>query len=205
MTPPQRFIGIDVSKYQLDIAGRPSREFWTATNDESGIHDLVKCLKRSCPTLIVVEATGGYELELVTALATAKLPFAVANPRQVRDFARGMGLLEKTDRLDAAILSHFAEAVRPQPRPLPDEATLRLNALVLRRRQLVTNLTCEENRRATALKVIRPAIQAHIDWLRGRLSPSWRRSCGKRSSRTLPGVRSTASCVAPRVWVPYWR
>jgi transposase len=99
-------------------------------------------------------------------LATAKLPFAVANPRQVRDFAKGMGFLEKTDKLDAAVLAHFAEVVHPQPRPLPSEATLRLNALVVRRRQLVTNLTCEENRLYTAPKEMRGGIQAHINWLR---------------------------------------
>lgn len=166
MTPPQRFFGIDVSKQQLDIAQRPSGHFWASTNDEQGIRELVKCLRRSCPTLIVVEATGGYELELVTALAAAKLPFAVANPRQVRDFAKGMGILEKTDKIDAAVLAHFADVVRPQPRPQPDEATLRLNALVVRRRQLVTMLTSEENRCATAPKQMRAAIQAHIDWLR---------------------------------------
>lgn len=170
MTPPQRFFGIDVSKLQLEIAARPSSEFWTATNDESGIRDLVKRLRRLCPTLIVMEATGGYELELAMALAAAKLPFAVANPRQVRDFAKGLGLLEKTDKIDASILAYFADVVRPQPRPLPSEATLRLNALVVRRRQLVTMLTCEENRRATAPKEMRPAIQAHIDWLRQCLS-----------------------------------
>lgn len=170
MTPPQRFFGIDVSKWQLDIAARPSGESWTTTNDESGIHKLVKCLRRSCPVLIVMEATGGYELELVMALATAKLPFAVANPRQVRNFAKGMGLLEKTDKIDAAVLAHFADVVCPQPRPLPDEATLRLNALVVRRRQLVTMLTCEENRLYTALKQIRSAIRAHIACLRQCLS-----------------------------------
>jgi len=170
MTPPQRFFGIDVSKWQLDIAAKPSGQSWTATNDESGIQELVKRLRRSCPSLVVVEATGGYELELVTALAAAKLPFAVANPRQVRDFAKGMGILEKTDKIDAAVLAHFADVVRPQPRPQPDEATLQLNALVVRRRQLVSMLTSEENRRATAPKEMRSAIQAHIDWLRQCLS-----------------------------------
>ena len=170
MTPPHRFFGIDVSKWQLDIAARPSGESWTTTNDESGIHELVKRLRRSCPALIVVEATGGYELELAMALARANLPFAVANPRQVRDFAKGMGILEKTDKIDAAVLAHFADAVRPKPRPLPNEATLLLNALVVRRRQLVTILTCEENRLYTAPKEMRPAVQAHINWLRQDLS-----------------------------------
>jgi transposase len=170
MTPSPRFFGIDVSKLQLDIAARHSGEAWTAKNDESALQELVRYLRRSCPTLIVVEATGGYELELVTALAAAKLPFAVANPRQVRDFAKGTGLLEKTDRIDAGVLAHFADVVRPQPRPLPDAATMRLNSLVVRRRQLVSMLTSEENRRATSAREMRSAIQAHIDWLKQSLA-----------------------------------
>jgi transposase len=166
MPPPQKFLGIDVSKRQLDIAQEPSGDFWSTTNDEAGIQDLIKRLRRSCPTLVVVEATGGYEFPLVVALAAAHLAFAVANPRPVRDFAKGTGYLEKTDKIDAAVLAHFAEVVRPEPRPLPSEATLRLNALVVRRRQLVTMLTCEKNRRATAPAELRDYIQAHIDWLR---------------------------------------
>ena len=170
MTPPQAFFGIDVSKRQLDIAARPSGDFWSTTNDEAGIQDLVKRLRRCCPSLIVLEATGGYEFPLVVALAAAHLPFAVANPRQVRDYAKGIGYIEKTDKIDAAVLAHFAEVVHPEPRPLPSEATLRLNALVVRRRQLVTMLTCEENRRATAPAEVRDEIQAHIDWLKQSVS-----------------------------------
>jgi len=166
MTPPQVFIGIDVAKRQLDIAARPAGTVWAAANDEAGIADLVKCLGRLRPTLIVVEATGGYELAVVLALAKAQLAFAVANPRQVRHFAKGLGLLEKTDKLDAKVLAHFAEVVRPNPRALPNDATQEFNALVVRRRQLVSDLTREENRRATAPQGIRGRIQTHIDWLK---------------------------------------
>ena len=171
----------------------------TATNDEAGIQHLVKRLQRSCPALVVVEATGGYELALVLALAAAQLPFAVANPRQVRDFARGTGHLEKTDKIDAQVLAHFAEVVRPSLRPLPLEATQRLKALVVRRRQLVSMLTAEENRRATAAQEIRGEIEAHLRWLEQRLSdlevelsqaikadPAWRQE--DRILRSAKGV-----------------
>jgi transposase len=157
---------MDVAKRQLDVALRPSGDTWTAVNDDDGIAESVRRLKRLRPALVVVKATGGYELALVIALAAAKLPFAVANPRQVRDFAKGLGLLEKTDRIYAKVLAHFAEAVRPEPRPLPSEATQRLNALVVRRRQLVDMLTAELNRRTTAPVAMRSELQAHIDWLK---------------------------------------
>ena len=170
MTPPQVFVGIDVAKRQLDIATRPCDDVWPSANDEAGIKDLLKRLRGLRPTLIVVEATAGYELSLVLALAAAQLPFAVANPRQVRDFAKGTGHLEKTDKIDARVLAHFAEVVQPAPRPLPSEATQKLNALVVRRRQLVSMLTAEENRRATAPQEIRGEIEAHLRWLEQRLS-----------------------------------
>ena len=170
MTPPQIFVGIDIAKRQLDIATRPSGEIWAATNDATGIQTLVQRLRCLRPALVAVEATGGYELSLVLALATAQLPFTVANPRQVRDFAKGMGILEKTDKIDARVLAHFADVVRPEPRPLLSEAVQKLNALVVRRRQLVDMLTAEENRRATAPKEIRGEIEAHIAWLKQRLS-----------------------------------
>lgn len=107
------FIGIDIAKGRLDIASRPSGESWACANDDPGISDLIKRLRCLRPTLVVMEATGGYERSLVTALAAAGLPFAVVNPRQVRDFARGLGLLEKTDKLDARVLAHFADVARP--------------------------------------------------------------------------------------------
>ncbi len=124
MTPPQRFIGIDVSKRQLDIAQTPCGEFWSTTNDEAGIEELVKRLGCSRPALIVLEATGGYEFPLVAELAAAKLPFAVANPRQVRAFAKGVGYLEKTDKIDAAVMAHFAEVVGKWSQCLPARRTV---------------------------------------------------------------------------------
>jgi len=122
------------------------------------------------PTLIVLEATGGCEALVALELGTAKLPVAVVNPRQVRDFARATGQLAKTDRLDAAILAHFAEAIRPEPRPLPDELTRKLQALVTRRRQLQGMLVAERNRRRVAEESIRASLDEHIAWLRARVA-----------------------------------
>jgi transposase len=159
------FIGIDISKRQLDVATRPRGESWACANDANGISDLIKRLRCLRPALVVLEATGGYEISLVTALAVAGLPFVVANPRQVRDFAKALGLLEKTDKLDARVLAHFADVVRPEPRPLASEASQRFNALVVRRQQLVGMHTQEENRRATAHAELRGCIEAHLRWL----------------------------------------
>src|SRR2546427_292028 len=123
------FVGIDVAKAELVIAIRPSGDRWTVTNDEAGIQTLGKRLRRHAPALIVLEATGGYERAAVAALAAARLPLVVANPRQVRDFARATGQLAKTDRIDADILALFAERVRPAPRELPELGTLPANRL----------------------------------------------------------------------------
>lgn len=169
-TPTARFVGIDVSKAQLDVAVRPSGETWTEAHDEAGLSALVARLHALAPTLIVVEATGGLEVALAGALATATLPVAVVNPRQVRDFARATGTLAKTDRLDAQSLAQFAEAVRPEPRALPDAQAQELRALLQRRRQLVEMLTAEKNRFQAAADRIRPQIQAHIDWLQRQIS-----------------------------------
>jgi Transposase len=116
------FIGIDVAKAQLEFACLPSGETGTVSNEDQGIRELVTRCQALTPTLIVLEATGGYEAALVAALATAGLPVVIANPRQVRDFAKATGQLAKTDRIDAQLLALFAERVRPAPRPLPDEA-----------------------------------------------------------------------------------
>src|SRR6266581_2731063 len=137
------FVGIDVSKQQLDIAVRPSGESWTVAHEEASLSALVARLRGLAPTLIVLEATGGWEVPVTGALAAAALPVAVVNPRQVRDFARSTGLLAKTDRLDAQLLAQFAEVVRPAPRPLPDAQAQELTALLQRRRQLVEMLTAE--------------------------------------------------------------
>lgn len=163
------FIGIDVAKAQLDFACQPSGETGTVPNDEGGIRVLVERLQEHPPTLIVLEATGGYEAAVVAALGTVGLPLVVANPRQVRDFARATGQLAKTDAIDAQILALFAERVRPAPRPLPDEAAQALDALLTRRRQLVEMLTAERNRLLVARTTVRRDLQQHIRFLERRL------------------------------------
>src|SRR5262245_11966721 len=115
------FVGVDVAKDDLVVASRPGDETWTVANDESGVQEVLRRLRSQRPTLVVVEATGGYERDVVAVLARAGVPLVVANPRQVRDFARSTGQLAKTDHIDARILALFAERVRPEPRPLPDE------------------------------------------------------------------------------------
>jgi transposase len=144
------FVGIDVAKAELVVAVRPRGAQWTVANDEPGRRTLVERLTAERPQVLVLEATGGYELPAVAALVAAGLPVVVVNPRQVRDFARATGQLAKTDRLDAAVLALFAERVQPPIRALPDAATQALEALVARRRQLVEMLVAEQNRLAMA-------------------------------------------------------
>jgi transposase len=163
------FIGIDVAKAQLEFACRPSGETSLQPNTESGIHALVARCQTLAPTLIVCEATGGYEAALVAALATAGLPVVITNPRQVRAFAKATGQLAKTDAIDAQILALFAERVRPEPRPLPDAAAQALEALLTRRRQLVEMLTAERNRLLVARTPVRRDLQQHIRFLERRL------------------------------------
>ena len=195
------FVGIDVAKDRLDLAVRPQGERWTATNDDAGIAALVTRLQGVHPALVVLEATGGLELPLATALAAAQLQVAVVNPRQVRDFAKATGTLAKTDRIDAAVLAHFGEAVRPEPRPVPDDLAQTLSALVTRRRQVVEILTAERNRLSSAATPMRARITAHIDWLERELddldgdlerlvreSPIWREH--EALLRSVPGVGS---------------
>ena len=169
MTSTPVFVGIDVSKDQLDVALRPSAERWAVANDDAGIATLVDRLGALTPALIVLEATGGLELPLTGALAVG-LPVVVVNPRQVRDFAKATGKLAKTDALDAAVLAQFAEAVRPALRPLPDAALQALSALLARRRQLLEMRTAEQNRLGMARPPVRKGIRAHIAWLDRRLA-----------------------------------
>ena len=124
------FMGIDVAKAQLDIAVRPSGERWTVPNDADGVATLVAQGQALHPTLMVLEAPGGLERAATAAVATAGLPVVVVNPRQARDFARATGQLAKTDALDARALAHFADVIRPTPRPLPDAQTQELRALL---------------------------------------------------------------------------
>ena len=197
-------VGIDVSKAALDVALRPGRDAWRCANDEAGIAELLDQLRPLGPSLIVLEATGGLERLVVAALALAGLPVAVVNPRQVRDFAKATGQLAKTDALDAAVLAHFAEAIRPEPRPLPDAQSQALAALVERRRQVVGMLTAERNRLQQALPPVRPKVAEHIAWLeqalkelereldqRLRASPVWRER--DQLLRSVPGVGPTVS------------
>lgn len=164
------YVGIDVSKAHLDLAVHLSGEPWRVTNNEAGISAVVTHLRELQPTLVVVEPTGGLELPLTAALATAGLPVAVVNPRQVRDFAKATGRLAKTDRLDAQVLAHFAQAVQPTPRPLPDAQTQELAALLARRQQLVQMLTAEKNRLGTTRLPVRQRVRAHIRWLKQELA-----------------------------------
>jgi transposase len=198
MTVPHVFVGIDVSKTQLDVALRPEGRF-AVSNDETGFTQLIERLSRVAPVRVVLEATGGLEIPLVGALAAAGLPVVVVNPRQVRDFAKATGKLAKTDALDAQTLAHFAEVIQPALRPLPDEQTQALAALVTRRRQLVEMLIAEKNRLRQAPKPIRPSLQAHIAWLEQALqqadtdlaeairhSPVWREN--EALLQSAPGV-----------------
>ena len=164
------FVGIDVSKASLDVAVHLPATRWTVDYTERELTPLVARLTALAPALIVLEATGGLEIRVVGALAAAGLPVVVVNPRQVRDFAKATGHLAKTDTLDAAVLAHFAAAVRPPVRPLPDAATQGLAVLVTRRRQLVDMLTAERNRLSCAPPGLRTELQAHIRWLERRIA-----------------------------------
>lgn len=163
------FIGIDVSKKWLDVSVRPSGEVWRVDNVAAPIAELIERLRGLSPTLIVIEATGGLQTPLVVALAEAKLPVAVVNPRQVRDFAKALGRLAKTDSIDAAVLAHFAEAVRPELRALPDSETRQLEALLVRRRQLVEMIVAEQSRLTTTPAAVQADIRDHVAWLKKRL------------------------------------
>lgn len=198
------YVGIDIAKAQLDVAVRPSGQQWISVHDEAGIADLVPRLRALQPHLIVLEATGGREVPLAATLAAAGLPVAVVNPRQVRDFARAIGQLAKTDALDAQVLARFAEVVGPAPRPLPDAATQEFSALLARRRQLVGMLSAERQRMETALPAVQPHIQRHIVWLEANLSdlerllrervqasPLWR--AREDLLRSVPGIGPTTA------------
>ena len=199
MEQESTYVGIDVAKAQVDVAVRPTGQTWTITYDDAGVQELVSQLKTLEPALVLLEATGGLELPMVVALATAALPVVVVNPRQVRDFAKATGTLAKTDTLDAAVLAHFADAIRPDVRPLRDAETQVLASLVARRHQVVAMLVSEKNRLRRAISAVRPRVEAHIAWLEQELedldqglrqtlrqSPLWREKDDL--LRTVPGV-----------------
>ena len=162
-------VGIDVSKARLDVACSDRADAWSEDNTAAGVGALVPRLQALRPTLVVLEATGGYERAAVAALAAAGLPVVVANPRQIRAFARAVGQLAKTDQLDAAMLARFGAQVRPSPRALPDAQAQALDALLTRRRQLIEMLTAEKNRLAAAVPAVRRGITQHIRWLERQL------------------------------------
>jgi transposase len=200
------FVGIDVAKDSLDVHVRPTGLTFCQANDQAGIQALVTQLVALAPALIVLEATGGYQNPLVAALSVAGLPVAVVNPRQARRFAEASGQLAKTDPLDAASLAHFAEAIRPQPRPLPDAETQALAALLARRQQLLHMRIAEQQRLATASGSVRRDIQQHLDFLERHLekvekelnqtvrkSPVWREQDDLLQS--VPGIGPQVSRV----------
>jgi transposase len=197
--PDTTFVGIDVAKAHLDVAVRPAGTHERLPHDETGIAQLVARLLPLEPTLVVLEATGGLEVPLAAALAAAGLAVAVVNPRQVRDFAKAVGQLAKTDALDAQLLARFADVVRPEPRPLPAADAQALSALLARRQQVLAMLVAEQQRLPTTLPALRPRVEAHIAWLRQerddldgelrrriRHSPAWREDDDLLQS--VPGV-----------------
>jgi transposase len=156
------FVGIDVSKAKLDVASSPASSVKQYANDAKGIKQLVASLIRQAPQIIVLEATGGYEMAAACALADAQLPIAILNPRQVRDFAKSTGRLAKTDAIDAGLLALFAERVQPAVRTLPDAQLIQLRALLTRRGQLQEMLQMERNRLELTTKAMQKSVRAMI-------------------------------------------
>lgn len=201
------FIGIDVSKDRLDVHVRPSGEAFDVERNGEGLARLSERLVALAPALIVLEATGGFEITVAAALAAAQLPLAVVNPRQIRDFARATGQLAKTDALDAAVIARFAEAVRPEARPLPDTAARMLGELVARRRQIIDMMTAERHRRRrlTSPRMVKSvdrllrALQKELSDLENELddtirgTPAWREA--EDLLKSVPGVGSATACM----------
>jgi transposase len=164
-------IGIDVSKDTLDVA-TTQQQHWSCANDEQAIQALIESLRAQCIERIIMEASGGYEAAVAAGLASAGLPVIVVNPRQVRDFAKAMGRLAKTDRIDAFVLAEFGQKIQPELRMLKDEQTRELEALLVRRRQILSMLTAERQRLALAAPAVRRDLKEHIHWLVKRLKQS---------------------------------
>jgi transposase len=201
------FVGIDISKDQLDVHVRPSSEQMSFANEDEGIDMLIKRLRPLQPELIVMEATGAYHQLVLGRLLASGLSAIAINPRQARDFARAIGRLAKTDSIDATVLAEFADKIRPERRPVADEATQQLDAICTRRRQLVAMAAAEKNRNHHGPASIRAQIKKHIIWLEKQIeelendldklirsTPAWRekddllRSCkgiGPTTSHTM--------------------
>lgn len=199
------FVGVDVSKDRLDVHVRPSGESFAVVRDSGGVQTLAERLAELGPTLVVMEATGGFETIVAAGLAAAGLPLAVVNPRQIRSFAQALGLRAKTDALDAAAIARFAEAVRPEPQQVADAEAAALGELVARRRQLVETMTAERNRRR---RLTNPRMIKSVDRVLALLqqelselerdidaavrgSPVWRETAELLTS--VPGVGSTTA------------
>ena len=200
------YVGIDISKDKMDVAVWPGGETWQVAQNATGIAELVTKLKQLKPNLVVLEATGGYETMVACEMSLAGLPVAVVNPRQVRDFAKSLGKLAKTDRVDALVLARFAHAIRPEARFMVDKMAMQLQALVNRRRQIIEIKTAEKNRRCTAHPSIKETLEKHIEWLEEqeeqldkeivvmiRESPIWRAK--EKIMRTAPGIGPVTSAT----------
>ena len=178
VSPNQRealhHVGIDVSKRTLDVCllpeGARTGESFVFSNDQEGIDELLGCLEGASPKLVVLEATGRYERLCATSIAARGIPVAIVNPRQARDFAKAIGRLAKTDRIDAFVLARFAASVGPSPSAIPDEEAQALQHILARRRQVLEMLVAEKNRLQVAPRTLHKRIRAHIEWLEKELS-----------------------------------
>ena len=206
MTSNGEFVGVDVSKDNLDVAIWTSNEYKRFQNDPTGIRELIDWLKILQPELIVLEATGGLELPFVAELALEKMPVAVVNPRRIREFARSIGQLAKTDKLDARVIAHFGAATHPEARKLPTNDEEKLTALITRRRQIIEMLTAEKNRLHSARFSMKERIETHLFWLESELqdldneitkfihqSPIWKEK--DKLLRSVPGVGPVTSAT----------
>ena len=206
MTSNAEFVGVDVSKATLDVASWRSNEYRRFQNDPTGIQELIDWLKILQPELIVLEATGGLELPFVAELAYEKMPVAVVNPRRIREFARSIGQLAKTDKLDAKVIAHFGAATHPEARKLPTNDEEKLTALITRRRQIIEMLTAEKNRLHSARFSMKERIELHLSWLESALrdldneitkfihqSPIWKEK--DKLLRSVPGVGPVTSAT----------
>lgn len=200
----QVFVGIDVGKEVLSVAVRPFNDFWEIRNQEDEFPALLKKLRLIRPTLIVMEATGGYETTLAVALYRAGLSVVVVNPRLVRSFARATGRLAKTDKIDAGVIAHFADVIRPEPRRMDEPHEQRLVQLVARRKQLIRMIVAEKNREKRWGAELQKSIRKHIDWMTKDLeridkalsdfiqeSPIWREK--DKILQSVPGIGKVGS------------
>jgi transposase len=200
------YVGVDVSSDSLDVAAHPRQQARSFKNNDIGINEAVTYLKKLAPALVVMEATGGLETSLAAAISAARIPVAVVNPRQVRDYARSMGKLAKTDTIDAQVMADFAAAVQPEPRPLSDAQTQELKDILTRRSQLNEMITAENNRLSRARRPVSDHIKTHIAWLKQELedmnsslnsfieqSPIWREN--DNLLRSVPGVGPILSSI----------